>query len=303
MDADALKMAEALIEATGRRALRSRDPLYARDRAAAAREEADLARRALVAGGLDLQRLDTLAAERSKARRQRADQAHARAVEASGAAGRRLAGLTPPLTLPADPSLEIIQEVTFIRSFGNAGTVLDSNIGTADNRAKYRISGSSGGADDSDPERLSFFTLWQNQHGRTINVAAGARLVVSAYVGVDASGQGVAGWFGFSSEARATVRARTTVWAVSDSNVNAIVSDRELADIEAHGGVFGGDDSVLIEFNEFLSATGFLVPDHAYILIEVELMTEWFAANGSVALDAASGAFQVAVPHLILTLT
>jgi len=200
-------------------------------------------------------------------------------------------------------SSKIIEEVTFIRSFADAGTVLDSNIGTADNWAKYRLSGSSGGVKESGTGRLSFFTLWRNPHGRTITVAAGARLVVNAHVGVDADWNGVAAWFISGSDARATVRARTTVWAVWDSSVSAIVNDRILADVGASGGFFGDDDSTTIEFNDFLSASGFLVPGHAYILIEVELMTEWSAANGAVALDAASGAFQVAVPHLILTLT
>jgi len=303
MHADALKMAEAAIAATAERARRRQDRQYDGARADAAREEAELARRELVAGGLDLQRLDKLAAERSKARRSRAEQAHAQAVEASVAAGRRLAELTPLLALPADPVLEIIEKVTFIRSFADAGTVLDSNIGTADNWAKYRIRGSSGGVKESGTGRLSFFTLWQNPHGRTITVTAGARLVVNAHVGVDADWNGVAAWFISGSDARATVRARTTVWAVWDSNISAIVHDHVLADVGASGGFFGDDDSTTIEFNEFLSASGFLVPGHAYILIEVELLTEWSAANGSVTLDAASGAFQVAVPHLILTLT
>jgi len=126
---------------------------------------------------------------------------------------------------------------------------------------------------------------------------------VNAHLSVDAEWNGVAAWFISGSEARATVRARTTVWAMWDSNVHAIVNDRIIADAGATGGFFGGDDSNSIAMNEFLPAAGFAVPAQASILIEVEVLTEWVATSGSVELDAAGGSFRVEVPHLILTLT
>lgn len=303
MDTDS-REAEAFIEAAVGRAgsWRSDDPETARARTEAAREDRELARRELLAGGLDPERLDALAAERAEARRARAEQAHGRAVAASSAAARRLAGLTPVL-LPAEPMNVIIDRVTFIRSFADAGVVVESEIGSLDSWARYRLGSSATAVTGSGTGRLSFFTLWRNPRNVPVVVAAGARLVVNAHLAVDADWNGVAAWFIGGSEARATVRARTTVWAMWDSTVRSIVHDRILGDAGATGGFFGGDDSASIAFNEFLSASGFAVPAQASILIEVELLTEWVATSGSVHLDAESGSFRVAVPHLILTVT
>ena len=302
MDTQSREAAEAFIEEAMARAGPGPklDPETARARAEATREDAQLARRELLTGGLDPERLDALAAERSKARRDRAEQAHRRAVEASDAAARRLAELTP--VPPAEPTNVIIDRVTFIRSFAGAGAVVDSDIGSLDSWARYRLSVSAG-MTESGVGRLSFFTLWRNSRTAPVVVTAGARLVVNAHLSVDAEWNGVAAWFIGGSEARATVRARTTVWAMWDSTLKSIVHDRILADAGATGGFFGGDDSASVEFNEFLSPSGFAVPAQASILIEVELLTEWVATSGSVHLDAESGSFQVSVPHLILTLT
>lgn len=297
--------AEAFIEDMTRRAgaWPREDPETLRARAELARQEADLGRRELQAGGLDPARLDALAAERSKARRELAEQAHRRAVAASDAVARRLAELTPVPTRPADPMDVLIDRVTFIRSFADAGVVVDSNIGSHDNWARYRLRGSSGGLAESGTGRLSFFTLWQNPQKKSVVVAAGARLVVNAHLSVEASWNGFAAWFISGSEARATVRARMTVWALWDPALRWIVDDRTLASTGASGGFFGGDNSASVAFNEMMSGSVFTVPGQAYILIEVELLTEWLAADGSVRLDAESGAFRASVPHLALTLT
>lgn len=303
MDTASRETAEVFIEkAAGRPGPGQREaPETVRARAEAAREEAALARAELLAGGLDAKRLDSLAEGRAKARQERLEQGRRRAIEASDAIGRRLAELTP-IVLPADPMNVIIDRVTFIRSFAGAGAVVDSDIGSLDSWARYRLSVSAG-MTESGTGRLSFFTLWRNPRTEPVVVTAGARLVVNAHLSVDADWNGVAAWFIGGSEARATVRARTTVWAMWDSTLKSIVHDRILADAGATGGFFGGDDSASIAFNEFLPASGFAVPAQASILIEVELLTEWVATSGSIHLDAESGAFKVSVPHLILTLT
>jgi hypothetical protein len=303
MDTTSREAAEAFIEeamarpAPGRR----QDAETLRVRAEAAKQDAELASVELLTGGIDPKRLDALAAERSKARRERAEQSHRRAVDASEAVARRLLELTP--ALPADPVNIILDRVTFIRSFAGAGAVVDSDISSLHSWARYRLSASASSTGDSGTGRLSFFTLWRNPRTTPVVVTAGARLVVNAHLSVDADWNGVAAWFISGSEARATVRGRTTVWAMWDSTLKSIVHDQILADAGATGGFFGGDDSTSVAFNEFLPASGFFVPAQASILIEVELLTEWVAANGSVHLDAESGSFQVSVPHLILTLT
>ena len=308
MDTQSRETAQALIEeaARGGASGRRNDPEAARIRAESLREERDLARKELLASGLDLPRLDSLAAERVELRNERARQAHRRAIDASAAAARRLAALTPMLTaLPAEPMNVIIDRVTFIRSFLDAGVVIDSEISSLDSWARYELNASGSAIGERGAGRLSFFTLWRNPRTTAVVVSAGARLVVNAHLSVDAQWSGVAAWFGLNggSDARAAVRGRTTDWDMWDSTIKAVVHDRLIADAGAKGGFFGEDDQASIEFNEFLSASGFVVPPQEAILIEVELATEWFLEGGSLRLDAESGEFQVSVPHLILTLT
>jgi hypothetical protein len=267
-------------------------------RAAADRKDAALARKALSGGGLDLKRLDTLARERAKARRARLVEQRRQAVAASAAVEKRLTGLTP--VLPADPMNVIIDRVTFIRSFADAGVVTDSHIGSLDSWAKYKFKPSTGAISKTGTGRLSFFVLWQNPRTDAIVANVGARLRVNAHLSVDAEWNGVAAWFIGGSEARATVRARTTVWAMWDSSVQAIVSDLILGSAGATGGFFGGDDSTSFAFNQFIPGSGFFIPGQAFVLIEVSLLTEYQLTSGSLDLDAASGSFKVAVPHLIV---
>ena len=274
-----------------------------RARAEADRNDAELARQALAGGGLDIERLDTLARERADARRARADEQRRLAVEGSTAADQWLTGLTP--VLPVDPASinVIIDRVTFIRSFAGAGAVTDSHIGSLDSWARYRLQPPSGGLGITGTGRLSFFVLWQNPRNEAIVANVGPRVVVNAHLSVDADWNGVAAWFLGGSEVRATVRARTTVWAMWDSSVQAIVSDVILGSAGATGGFFGGDDSTSIAVNQFIPGSGFFVPAQAFVLIEVTLLTEYFQTSGSLDLDAASGAFRVSVPHLIITVT
>jgi hypothetical protein len=285
------------------RPVASSDVEARRARAEANRHDAEFARKELSAGGLDLERLDTLARERAQARRSRADDERRRAIEGSTAVDRWLTGRTP--TLPIDPlsTNVIVDRVTFIRTFADAGVVVDSNIGSLDSWARYKLQPSSDAVTATGLGRLSFFVLWQNPRNQSVVANVGPRVVVNAHLSVDAEWNGVAAWFIGGSEARATVRARTTVWAMWDSSVQAIVSDVILGSAGASGGFFGGDDSTSIAVNQFVPGSGFFVPKNAYVLIEVSLLTEYQLTSGSVDFDAASGAFKVSVPHLIVTVT
>lgn len=305
MNSDSLDEAQDLIEQAARRAaepLPTTDREAARARSAAARADAELARRELLGAGLEAERLDALAAERSGERRGRREEARRRAIDASAEVSRRLAELAPLAPPPADPMNVIIDRVTFIRSFAGAGVVTDSHIGSLDSWAEYRFEASADALTELGAGRLSFFTLWHNPRTESVVVSPGAKLVVNAHLGVDAEWNGVAAWFISGSEARATVRARTTVRAMWDPSIQAIVVDRIIGDAGATGGFFGGDDSDSIAFSEFLIGGGLTVPAQASILIEVELVTEWVATSGSIDLDAASGSFRVEVPFLILAL-
>ncbi|SFR73444.1 hypothetical protein SAMN05428970_1550 [Agromyces sp. CF514] len=275
----------------------------ARERADADRESAWLARSVLAKGGTDADALDALAEHRSGERRTRAAAGHRAAVEASTRIGAHLAELTP--VLPVDPGSQnvILDRPTFIRTFAGAGSLADSSIGSLDSWARYRFDASAGAVTETGTGRLSFFTLWQNPRSTPAVVNAGARLVVNADVSADADWNGVAAWFISGSEARATVRARTTVWSVANSAVNGIVHDEILADVGAAGDFFGDDDATSIAFNEFLVASAFPVGANEFILIEVEVLTEFVATSGSVSFDGASGDFLVSLPHLILTLS
>jgi hypothetical protein len=282
-----------------RRRAEIRDRERVRARARFAVEEKELARSELKAAGLDPERLDKLAKERAKTRRQLAEDGRRKAIEGSAAAARRLADLHA-LIIPADPIDIVVDEVSSIRSFIGQGELHDWNIAPGDNRAKYTLRSNDDAWDGTG--RLSFFTLWQNPKGRAVIINAGASLTVNAHISADASWNGVAAWFVDDSEARATVRARTTVWRM-DSSVSSIVADQNLGSTAAHGGFFGDDDDIGIEFDGFLAATGVQVPADAFVLIEAELFTEWYARDGSIHLDANSGDYQVSLPQLTLTLT
>jgi hypothetical protein len=291
MDTEAREAAEAFIEQAAARAVHETDDETARARAQAAREDAEIVRRELMrlqgAGRIDVERLDALAAERSDARRARAEQTRRRAIDASDVVARRLAKVTPMLPVFGEPiGSWDIEQVTFIRSFADAGVVVDWDIASGDSWARYRLNAPGDAVRESGTGRLSFFTVWQNSLTEPVVVTAGAVLVVNAHLSVDADGGGVAAWFFGNSEARATVRARTTVWYVPDSTINAIVYDGILDDAGATGGFFGDDDSASIAVNQFLQpVAGFgPVPAQESILIEVELRTEWVARNGSVSL-------------------
>lgn len=299
---DARNKAEAFIDSViaPLRATARLDPKAARARSELANKSVELARAELAAGGLDSQRLDALAAERSKERLKLAEHAHQSAVEASAAAASRLAGMRP-IILPIDPLETVIDQVTFIRSFAGQGGVVDSNIGPSDNWARYSLESTEDTWDGTG--RLSFFTLWRNQLPVPALVFARANLVVNANFSCNGDWSGVASWFGMSSVASGKVELRTTVWGM-DSSVSSIVQQQDLAEIRVDGGFFGDDSSKSIEFNDVLPATGVVVAAQAYSLIEVEVLTDWSANGGaSVTLDAESGSHRVDLPQLVLTVT
>lgn len=299
---DALKKAEAFIDKVmARRAAASVDPRTVRARADLASKSAELVRKELNASGLDPKPLDALAAERSKAGKKLAEDTRRRAIDASAAAADRLKGLVP-IIVPLEPMQTVIDTVTFIRSFANQGTVLESNIGPSGNWARYRVA-STGDAFDG-TGRLSFFTLWQNQLSVPAVVTAQALLIINAHLSCDAEWSGVASWFGLSSSGRGKVGVRTTVWGM-DSSVSSIVHQQDVAEVSVDGGFFGDDSSTSIEFNQLLPATGVIVSRETYVLIEVEVLTDWHHSDdgATVTFDAESGSHRVDLPQLVLTVT
>jgi hypothetical protein len=305
MSADAADEVEAFVEKNiaGAPPMPGGDDKAGRKRADRAGKDAAAARKELASGGVNVKRLDALAKARAEDRKARQYEDHRRAIDDSTAIGRWLSEKTPVLPAEPDTYNYIVDRVTFIRSFADAGVVTDSHIGSLDSWATYRMQASGDAIGKSGTGRLSFFTLWHNPRTDPIVATVGSRLWVSAYLSVDADWNGVAAWFIGGSDARATVRARTTVHAMWDPSVQAIVSDLILGSAGATGGFFGGDDSTLLAFNQFIPGTGFFVPAQQSILIEVSLITEYHATSGSIDLDATSGAFKVSVPHHIVTVT
>jgi hypothetical protein len=86
-----------------------------------------------------------------------------------------------------------------------------------------------------------------------------------------------------------------------DSSVSTVVHDQILYEAAAHGHFFGGSDDIDIGFNQIFPATGATVAGQAYALIEVELLTEWVARQGSVDFDAESENYRVYLPRIIIT--
>jgi hypothetical protein len=300
MHADARRKAEAFIDKViaPARARPAPDPKIAKARTELDRKELELARRELVAGGLGPDRLDKLASERAKDRRKLADQAHRIAVEGSAAAALRLKDFAPVI-LPFEPMDTIIDQVTFIRSFAGQGTVLESNIAPMENWARYRLDSTSDSWDGTG--RLSFFILWKNEHDSPTVLTAKPNLVINAHLSCNGDWSGVASWFGMSSKADGKVRVRTTVWGM-DSNVKSVVHEEEVAEVSVDGGFFGDDSSTSIEFNEVLPAFGVVVPGQTFVLIEVEVLTDWSAnTDASVTLDAESGSHRVDLPQIVLS--
>jgi hypothetical protein len=298
------KEAQAFVEKNIAKAKRppTIDAKLRRARAAAGRKDTELARKVLSTGGLDLKRLDKLARDGDKARRSRAKEQHRLAIKNSAAVAKWLSGQVLPV-VPADPMNIIIDRVTFIRTFADQGVITDSNIGSLDSWAKYKYQPSSSDAFlETGSGKLSFFVLWQNPRSDTIVANVGPRVQVNANLSVSADWNGVASWYLPDSRAIATVRSRTTVFAM-DSSINSIVSDVILGNDSVSGGFFGGDDSTSLVVDQFMPGAGVFVPANAFILIEVSLVTEWQLLDGSVTLDAASGDFKVTVPHLIITVT
>lgn len=305
MTADPADEVEAFVEKNIAQAppMPGGDEKARRKRAERTQKDLGAARKELAAGGVNVKRLDALAKERAEDRKARSYEDHRRAIDDSTAVARWLNERTPALPVDPDPYNYIVDRVTFIRSFADAGVVTDSHIGSLDSWATYRMQASGDAIGKTGTGRLSFFTLWHNPRSDPVVATVGSRLWVSAYLSVDADWNGVAAWFIGGSDARATVRARTTVSAMWDPSVRSVVSDLIIGSAGATGGFFGGDDSSLLAFNEFIPGTGFFIPAQASILIEVSLLTEYHVTSGSIDLDATSGAFKVSVPHHIITVT
>ncbi|HXS50457.1 MAG TPA: hypothetical protein VN713_10060 [Sphingomicrobium sp.] len=299
---DPRKTAEAFIEKVivPARTVGRPDASQQAARAKLAAENRKLAHGELAAGGLDPKRLDKLAAERAKPRLKLAEDARNQAVRNSAAAANRLKGLLPDLP-PIEPAQIIVDTVTFIRSFADQGVVVESNIAPSENWARYRLDSTSDSWTGTG--RLSFFTLWENQLPVPANMSAQANLSINAYLTCNGDWSGVAAWFGMSSVAGAKVHVQTTVWGM-DSSVSSIVEQQDVISAGVDGGFFGGDDNKPVEFAQLLPATAVVVPANTFVLIEVEVLTDWSAnSDASVSLDAESGSHRVDLPSLVLTVT
>lgn len=300
MHQDKRDQAEAFIDKViaPARAAEAADRRDHRARVKLAREERDSAVREMAGSGIDAERLNKFAEARSKLRKKLADEDRRRAIDLSADAARRLADLGQ-FIFPADPMETVIDQVTFIRSFAGQGAVINSNIAPGDNWAQYKVRGDGDEAWDG-TGRLSFFTLWQNPFDSNVFVTPRTSLSVNAHLSCDADWSGVAAWFGLGSEARATVHARTTVWGM-DASQRSVVDDRELGNVSVSGGFFGDDASNSIEFADVLQGSGLVVTPRAYMLFEVEVVTDWHAnGDASVTLDAESGSHLVLLSQMVL---
>ena len=273
------------------------DKAHAEARAELANESLKLAMAGLAAGGLDPERLNRLAEERSAKRRKLSEEGDRRAADASAEAARGLLEIAPVI-LPIEPINTVIDQMLFIRTYADQGSLIDSSVGSFDNWARYRLEGSR----DLIPGigRLSFFALWQNDQDEVAVIMAQPQLVVNARLVCDAEWSGVASWFGMSSVARGKVFARTTVWGMTPG-VSSVVHEDEIAANDIEGGFFGDDGAVKIEINRILPATGVVVPANTYVMIEVEIYTEWSTQDGKVVLDAESGSHRIDVPQILVS--
>ena len=87
-----------------------------------------------------------------------------------------------------------------------------------------------------------------------------------------------------------------------DSSVSAVVQQQDVGEASVDGGFFGDDSSQSIEFSQLLPASAVVVPADTYVLIEVEVLTDWSLNSGaSVTMNAESGSHRVDLPQLILT--
>lgn len=259
------------------------------------------AARILAAGGGDVAALDRLAAKRNAALKRRVEQDRHASLEQSPAVARMLAANVPAPAALDPESYLVIDEVTFLRTFNDGDTLINSQIAQLDNWARYRYQTDQEALIGDSRGRLGFFTLWKNDRNRPVVISAGVHLHVHAYLSAHSSGSGIGTVFGINSTARGTVRARTTVHVLGEAGLKAVVAERTLAEISATGGFFDDDSCTTIVFSEYLSAFPFTVPRQETILIEVELLTE-DSGGGTIKLDAEGGAYRVAIPHILLVL-
>ena len=300
LNTDKRDEAERFIETViaPRRSASPVDRKYLKARSDLEAEDVKLAKTEIAASGIDFEKLDKLAAQRSGKRKKLADERHQRAIEESGNSARRLWGIGP-IAFPIEPIDTVINEMLFIRSYADQGSVFASNIAPLDNWARYKMVSDSDYWDGTG--RLSFFALWQNPQDEIAVILAKPQLIVNARLKCDADWSGVASWFGMSSIAKATVVARTTVWGMT-AGISSVVNEKELAKIDIDGGFFGDDGAANIEINQMLEATGVVVPPNAYVMVEVEIFTVWTAnGGGSVVLDAESGSHRIDVPQILIS--
>ncbi len=299
-------VARAYVEESAARLQRERaEDAEARPPAFRDKKATELLREELADAGLDLKRLDKIGAKQTKLRKAYAEKSRLSALARSAEIARRLAARTPVIAPPAEDPAEyiLLDRPTFIRSFVDGGTMLESDIVALDSWARYRFESGRIYPWQTPTGRLSFFTLWRNERSRAVVVSPGARLVVNANLAGDTGFKGIGAWVGSEDTARATIRVRTTVHPLWDPNLATIVADREIGGISVSGGFWGDYEDKGIAFNEHVAASAMSVVRGGTILIEVALMTECNGSFGSITLDAEAGSHRVSMPHIILTIT
>jgi len=301
--ADAVKASEAFIAKLVERERRAERGIFSRKRAALVQEDVKLVREMLLKHGLDLKRLDGLAKKRNLERQKLAEEESRHAVKASKAVAKRLRALTPKPAAPASPQEVLLDQAVVVRTYVDGGSLSDYGAYPDDNFAQYRYKAKY--TSDGDPDgRRSFFWLWKNGQNKTVFVSSSARLMVNAKLKVSASGAGIASiipYADISGSSKATVTARTKLYAMWAPDMTVIGDSVDLAEAKANAGWSDDSTTRSIAYNDLLPAPSIAVPKQSHLMIEVELLT--VHRGEEVDLDAESGAFRVDQPTIALTLT
>jgi hypothetical protein len=306
-EAQARRAARALIDRMGKRhaLMDARDPRA--ERALADHAHAERLVQQEMAGRMfgDAGRLQKLAARHDARLTAAMEGADARAVAGSAALVRTLDTLRPRPALPLDPETLLVEQMLFIRSFAGQGTVIDSRIGPQDNFARYLLAMPPRPLIQvSSTGRLSFFALWRNPKQRTVTAKVDAAVQLSARVSaaIDAT---YSVFFSPAPRAHAALRLRTTVSSL-DRSTEAVIAERDLDKVEVQAGFFSQWSARTVTFADLLPGGSVLVRARQFLLIELSLLTDWYASafyNARIKVDAQSGSFGMLVPYLQVTIS
>jgi hypothetical protein len=256
---------------------------------------------------LDRAALDRLGREHDAELRRLAADAKRHTVESAAQSARRLDALVAAERAafkalddePWVPSVYGLGVVDFIRSWPSPEYLRDwAHQEWGENWAKYAFSTDRGG---SSPEKVSFYTMWQNPRDVAIVATILARFTANGHVECSSTGQGIGSWFGITARTRAEVSARLTLWGLwvgpTEPPPLFDVANVSLASISVTTGFFSDSRGESISKSELLSTTGFLIPARAWILIETSLAVDYSVLDGVVNVDFSSQDFSVGAPY------